>query len=101
MKRMAVDDHLDIGANAQNLGMDRPLAMAASASGNLLSVPIEQHEVVRAYHFTKPNTIALHPETPSFRIPQREMAERHVTVAFQLQDPACPRGFSQRGVQSR
>ena len=69
--------------------------MAAAAAGDLLAVPIDQDEIVRAQDFAQPDLIALHPETAATGFAHREMAERHVAVAFHVENPAGARRLGQ------
>src|SRR5580692_12145634 len=57
VKRMGVDNDIDVGARAKNLRMDRPLGMAAAAAGDLLTVPIDQHEIVRAQNLAETDLV--------------------------------------------
>ena len=67
--------------------------MAPAAAGDLPPVPVDQHEIVGAQHLAEPDPVALHPEPAPARIAQRQMTERHVAVAFHLENPAGARSL--------
>ena len=63
--------------------------------GDLLAVPVDQHEIVGSQNFAKSDAVALHPETRARIVAHRQMPERHVAVAFHFEDSAGARGFGE------
>ena len=61
----------------------------------MLAVPIDQDEVAGTHDLAEPDAVALEPETLAVGIAQRNMAQRHVAVAFHLENTAGARELVQ------
>src|SRR5262249_58580165 len=84
-----------VRARAPNSQRARPFATPPAAAGNLTAVPVDQHEIVGSLHLAEPNAVALHPEAAPTALAHREVAERHVAVAFHLENPAGARSLGE------
>jgi hypothetical protein len=96
---MAVADDVDIRPLSQDLGMDWPFLMQPSVARQPLAGKVDQYEIFRALDFAQPDAGPLKPHPASTGIAQRQMAERHVSMAFDVQDATAMSEFGQRRVQ--
>src|SRR5262245_2408896 len=94
MQRMRVADAVDVGARAQDLGVDRPLEVAHALAAEDLAVEVDQDEIVLV-HLLEPDVAALEPHAAVPRIAHRAVPERHVVVALELEDAVRPREVPQ------
>src|SRR5262245_55541308 len=75
--------------------MDGPFGMPPAAASDLAAVPVDQHEIVGSRHFAEPDAVALHPEAAPAALAHRQMAERHVAMAFHLENPTGARDLGE------
>src|SRR5262249_19352418 len=75
VERVRMRDDVHVRPQPQDFRMDRPLGVAASRSGQLASVPVDQNEVVGAQDFAESDPVAFEPETPPLPVAQLTMAE--------------------------
>jgi hypothetical protein len=62
--------------------------MNVALTRDLVALEVEKEEVIRGIGFTEGYARALDPETTTFRIAQREMAESHIGMALRVEDAA-------------
>ena len=86
--RMAVHHRRHVGTRAEDLGMDIDFAMAARFAGDLLALQVARYDVFHR-HLVKANAVRLHEEQLGLaRHADRNMATRHVAMAFGFQNAA-------------
>jgi hypothetical protein len=81
-----VSDRHDVGAAAQDLGVDRPLVVPLAVSLEHVAVEIDQLEIGARGHFVHADARALDPQAAAGRIAQRQVARRAVALAFVGED---------------
>src|SRR5215468_1760922 len=90
-----MDDDVNVRPCVQNFGMDGPFGMPPAAASDLAAVPVDQYEIVGSRHLAEPDAVALHPEAASAALAHRQVAERHIAVAFHLENPTGARGLGE------